>query len=65
MTTSSTDTILAAAPQILILGATGPTGRHLVGQALARGYDITVLVRSPERSHTGRERRSSLETPAT
>ncbi|WP_425964701.1 NAD(P)-dependent oxidoreductase [Rhizobium nepotum] len=47
MTTSVTETNAAKAPKTLILGATGPTGRHVVSQALARGYDVTVLVRSP------------------
>ncbi|MBA1344933.1 NAD(P)-dependent oxidoreductase [Rhizobium sp. WYCCWR 11146] len=50
MNTSTIDTILAAAPKILILGATGPTGRHIVSQALARGYEVTVLVRSTEKA---------------
>ncbi|CDZ58827.1 NAD(P)-dependent oxidoreductase [Neorhizobium galegae] len=50
MTTSVTETNAAAAPKILILGATGPTGRHIVSQALARGYDVTVLVRSLEKA---------------
>lgn len=35
-------------PSILVLGATGGTGRLIVAQALARGYDVTALVRSPE-----------------
>ncbi|RWX11784.1 SDR family oxidoreductase [Rhizobium hidalgonense] len=38
-----------AAPKILILGATGPTGRHIVTQAHERGYDVTTLVRSLEK----------------
>lgn len=46
----STETHLPAAPKILVLGATGPTGRHIVSQALARGYDVTILVRSPEKA---------------
>ena len=50
MTTSVTETNAPAAPKILILGAAGPTGRHIVSQALARGYDITILVRSPEKT---------------
>jgi putative NADH-flavin reductase len=29
-----------------VLGATGATGRLIVDQAVARGYDVTVLVRS-------------------
>lgn len=40
----------AAAPKILVLGATGPTGRHIVTQATERGYDVTALVRSPEKA---------------
>jgi uncharacterized protein YbjT (DUF2867 family) len=50
MTTATTETTLAAAPKILILGATGPTGRHIVSHALACGYDVTALVRSPEKA---------------
>jgi putative NADH-flavin reductase len=34
------------ATKILVLGATGATGRLIVNQAVARGYDVTVLVRS-------------------
>lgn len=34
--------------KILVLGATGPTGRHLLRRALADGVDVTVLVRRPE-----------------
>ncbi len=37
-------------PRILVLGATGGTGRLIVDQALARGYDVTALVRSPEKA---------------
>ncbi|MBP1862087.1 NAD(P)-dependent oxidoreductase [Rhizobium herbae] len=47
---SITETHLAAAPKILVLGATGPTGRHIVSQAVSRGYDVTLLVRSPEKA---------------
>lgn len=36
--------------KILILGATGGTGRLIVQQAVARGYDVTVLVRSAEKA---------------
>lgn len=34
---------------LLILGATGLTGRLVVEQALAAGHTVTALVRSPER----------------
>lgn len=37
-------------PKITVLGATGPTGRHIVTQALSRGFDVTALVRSPEKA---------------
>ena len=32
--------------RILVLGATGRTGRHVVDQALARGHEVSGLVRS-------------------
>ncbi|MEZ4237473.1 MAG: SDR family oxidoreductase [Myxococcota bacterium] len=34
---------------LLVLGATGGTGRHLVDQALAAGHTVTALVRDPQR----------------
>ncbi|TWB16991.1 putative NADH-flavin reductase [Nitrospirillum amazonense] len=37
-------------PKILVLGATGPTGRLIVRQAIAQGYDVTVLARSAEKA---------------
>ncbi|MDT8262350.1 SDR family oxidoreductase [Roseomonas sp. DSM 102946] len=51
MTNSVTDNIGAAHPKILVLGATGATGRLIVSQALARGYDVTVLARSAEKAN--------------
>lgn len=33
--------------RILIIGATGRTGRHLVSQALDRGYAVTAFARDP------------------
>jgi uncharacterized protein YbjT (DUF2867 family) len=36
-------------PKILVLGATGGTGRLIASQALARGTDVAALVRSPEK----------------
>lgn len=33
--------------KVLVLGATGGTGRAIVRQARARGYEVTALVRSP------------------
>lgn len=35
--------------KILVLGATGGTGREVVTQALAGGHGVTVLVRDPKR----------------
>jgi putative NADH-flavin reductase len=35
--------------RLLVLGATGRTGRELVAQARERGHDVTVLVRDPGR----------------
>ena len=35
--------------RLLILGATGPTGRNLLEQALAAGHEVTALVRNPAR----------------
>lgn len=36
--------------KILVLGATGGTGRLIVRQALARGHEVTALVRSPAKA---------------
>jgi putative NADH-flavin reductase len=38
-----------APKRLLIVGATGGTGRELVAQALSRGYAVTALVRNPAR----------------
>lgn len=35
--------------KLLILGATGPTGRNLLGQGLDAGHEITALVRNANR----------------
>jgi uncharacterized protein YbjT (DUF2867 family) len=35
--------------RIAVLGATGRTGRLLVGQAAERGHDVVALVRAPDR----------------
>jgi putative NADH-flavin reductase len=42
--------IHATPSKILVLGATGGTGRSIVTQALARGDAVTALVRSPEKA---------------
>lgn len=36
---------------ILILGATGRVGSHIVTHALQDGHHVTVLVRTPEKVH--------------
>jgi uncharacterized protein YbjT (DUF2867 family) len=36
-------------PNILVLGATGPTGRQILAQAVARGHSVSALVRSPDK----------------
>lgn len=35
--------------RLLVIGGTGGTGRELIAQALARDYEVTVLVRDPRR----------------
>jgi uncharacterized protein YbjT (DUF2867 family) len=40
----------SAKTKILVLGATGGTGRLIVSQALARGHEVTALVRSPKKA---------------
>jgi putative NADH-flavin reductase len=40
----------SARTKILVLGATGGTGRLIVSRALARGHEVTALVRSAEKA---------------
>lgn len=47
-----TESLNTTRSKILVLGATGGTGRLIVSQALALEYEVTVLVRTPEK---GRE----------
>jgi putative NADH-flavin reductase len=42
--------------KLLVLGATGRTGQHIVGQALDAGHDVTVMARDPAKAPAGRER---------
>lgn len=37
-------------PKLLVLGATGGTGRLIVAQAISRGYEVTVLARNAEKA---------------
>lgn len=50
MQSQESDFSKAARPKVLILGATGGTGQLIVSQAVARGYDVAVLVRSAEKA---------------
>lgn len=38
-----------AIKKILVIGATGPTGRQVVSQALEQGHQVTAFVRNPQR----------------
>ena len=49
MDNSITNNTRAAPLKVVLLGATGGTGRLIVAQALARGYEVTALVRSLEK----------------
>src|SRR6266436_9262191 len=42
--------------RLLIIGATGGTGRELVKQALERGHQVTAFVRTPARLRLAHER---------
>ena len=46
---------------ILVIGATGGTGRQIVDQALRRGHTVTALVRNPRRVRTRHERLRVVE----
>uniref|UniRef100_UPI000D3C57C9 NAD(P)-dependent oxidoreductase n=1 Tax=unclassified Variovorax TaxID=663243 RepID=UPI000D3C57C9 len=50
MTDSTTTGTAPARKKVLVLGATGGTGRLIVEQALARGHDVHALVRSPQKA---------------
>jgi putative NADH-flavin reductase len=43
------DSTKSARSKLLVVGATGGTGRLIVSQALKRGHEVTALVRSPEK----------------
>jgi putative NADH-flavin reductase len=47
--------------RILIVGATGGTGRQLVTQALERGYEVTALVRDPSRLQVVHPRLTAIQ----
>ncbi|QIN84905.1 NAD(P)H-binding protein [Rubrobacter tropicus] len=41
--------------KVLVFGATGSVGRHIVEQGLARGHEVTAFVRDPSGLEVGRE----------
>lgn len=42
--------------KLVVLGATGGTGQHVVAQALAKGHEVTAMVRDPAKVQTKHER---------
>ena len=48
--------------RILILGATGALGRHVLSQAVAAGHDVTVFVRTPAKLSPELHERVSVQT---
>lgn len=42
--------------KLLILGATGRTGVHILEQAISRGYEVNVLVRNPGKINISSEK---------
>lgn len=52
MNDANTSGMRKAGRKILVLGATGGTGRHIASQALTRGHTVTALVRSSAKADT-------------
>jgi putative NADH-flavin reductase len=50
MNTLTNDSAKTSPSKLLVLGATGGTGRLIVSQASARGHQVTALVRSSEKA---------------
>jgi uncharacterized protein YbjT (DUF2867 family) len=50
MNNATMDNTRAAQTKLLVIGASGGTGQLIVSQALARGYDVSALVRSAEKA---------------
>ena len=51
-----------AMSRLVILGATGSLGRHVLRQALAAGHDVTVFVRTPSKLAAELRERVSVHT---
>ena len=49
-------------PKILIIGATGTIGRHLVSQLLAANVKIRALVRNPDAANLPAPSKNSAAT---
>ncbi|AKF85384.1 hypothetical protein MFUL124B02_11680 [Myxococcus fulvus 124B02] len=50
MQASESNDIPTGPRRLLVLGGTGGTGRLIVSEAVSRGYDVSVLVRSAEKA---------------
>jgi len=48
--------------RLLVLGATGNLGRHVLRQAVGAGHEVTVFVRTPSKLLTEVEGRVSVHT---
>ena len=48
--------------RVIILGATGALGRHVLSQAVAAGHDVTVFVRTPAKLSPDLRERVSVQT---
>ena len=48
--------------RVIILGATGALGRHVLRQAVAAGHDVTVFVRTPSKLPPEFRERVSVHT---
>jgi uncharacterized protein YbjT (DUF2867 family) len=57
----SSDEPLPSPTRILVVGATGGTGRQLVAHALERGFWVTALVRNPSKLRLDHQRLTVLE----
>eukprot|EP00121_Abeoforma_whisleri_P005067 Awhi_evm1s4583 len=53
---------VAEATQVLVVGATGMTGRQVVQQLLERGVSVHAIVRSPENLNGFKETHSEAFT---
>jgi uncharacterized protein len=48
--------------RLLVLGATGSLGRHVLRQAVAAGYEVTAFVRTPSKLPPDVRERASVHT---